>query len=356
MKKLSYRILNRINLLISDMLLILNLFMKTKFHKGKKLFLVATPEYHNIGDIAIMEGAKKFLGKHFSQFPCYEITLEVFSRNKVLIKLIIKQKDSIFITGGGFLGDMWTESNDLVMHILNDYKKNSIIILSQTMFYTNDDKENDFKKDKVIYENHNNCLLFVREKKSLKFVYENINFIGNSKCLLAPDMALCLDEEKIKKEREGVLLCLRNDKERKITPTDYNLILDQIKNCGFNKYFNTDTAYPKRVKRRDRIALLDNKVSEFLKSELVVTDRLHGMIIAAITKTPCVTIVSASPKILGVYKWIDHLSYIKVITNCNNLKNIIHNIKQDNNIFYKEDDLKNEFNNMSIEINKQIQF
>jgi len=356
MKKISYKILNRVNLLISDMFLILNLLVKTKFHKGKKLFLVATPEYHNIGDIAIMKGAKKFLGKHFSQFPCYEITLEVFSRNKLLIKLIIKQKDSIFITGGGFLGDMWTESNDLVMHILDNYKKNSIIILSQTMFYTNDDKENDFKKDKVIYENHNNCLLLVREKKSLKFVSENINFIGNSKCLLAPDMALCLDEEKIKKEREGVLLCLRNDKEKKITPTDYNLILDQIKNSGFNEYSNTDTAYPKRVKRRDRIALLDNKVSEFLKSELVVTDRLHGMIIAAITKTPCVTIVSASPKILGVYKWIDHLSYIKVITNYNDLKNIIDNIKHHNNNFYKEDDLKNEFNNMSIEINKQIQF
>lgn len=354
MKKLYYRIINRVNLLISDMFLILNLLVTTKINKEKKLFLVATPEYHNIGDIAIMEGAKKFLGQHFFQFPCHEITLEVFSRNKFLIKLIITQKDSIFITGGGFLGNMWTESNDLVMHILGNYKKNSVIILSQTMFYTNDNKENDFKKDKIIYEKHNNCLLLVREKKSLKFVAENINFIGNSKCLLAPDMALCLDEEKNIKERDGVLLCLRNDKERKMTPTEYNQILDQIKESGFKKYFNTDTAYPKRVKRKDRIALLENKVSEFLKSELVVTDRLHGMIIAAITKTPCVTIVSASPKILGVYKWIEHLSYIKVITNYNDLKNIIDNIKYHNNNFYSANDLKNEFDNMTIEINKHI--
>ena len=350
MKKLSQRIINRVNLLISDMFLILNLLVTTKIHRGKKLFLVATPEYHNIGDIAIMEGAKKFLGQHFFQFPFHEITLEVFSRNKFLIKLIITQKDSIFITGGGFLGNMWTESNDLVMHILGNYKSNSVVILSQTMFYTNQTKEKDFQKDKIVYEQHKNCLLLVRETKSLNFVNDNIEFIGNSKCILSPDMALCLEASNVIKERDGVMLCLRNDKERKMTDSEYEMITRSVSESGFTKYFNTDTAYNKNVKRKDRKSLLINKMDEFSKSELVVTDRLHGMIIAAITKTPCVTIVSSSPKILGVYKWIEQLNYIRVITNYKDFKNIITNIKLPTNTFYSEDDLDNKFSEIANEI------
>lgn len=46
---------------------------------------------------------------------------------------------------------------------------------------------------------------------------------------------------------------------------------------------------------------------------MVITDRLHGMIFAAITGTPCIAFDNISKKVSGVYKWIESLEYIKVV-------------------------------------------
>ena len=45
----------------------------------------------------------------------------------------------------------------------------------------------------------------------------------------------------------------------------------------------------------------------------MVTDRLHAMIFAAITNTPCIAFDNKSNKVECVYKWIKYLSYIKFV-------------------------------------------
>lgn len=42
----------------------------------------------------------------------------------------------------------------------------------------------------------------------------------------------------------------------------------------------------------------------FRKSEIVFTDRLHGMIFSAITGTPCIAFPNVSHKVKGVYDWV----------------------------------------------------
>ena len=62
-----------------------------------------------------------------------------------------------------------------------------------------------------------------------------------------------------------------------------------------------------------------NKIwTAFKKSKVVVTDRLHGMIFCAITKTPCVAIDNSNHKISGVYDaWLKDIGYIKMIKDYN---------------------------------------
>ena len=55
------------------------------------------------------------------------------------------------------------------------------------------------------------------------------------------------------------------------------------------------------------------KLDEFRKSKLVVTDRLHGMLFAAITGTPCIALGNSSGKVKGVYDWLTHLDYIQYV-------------------------------------------
>ena len=56
---------------------------------------------------------------------------------------------------------------------------------------------------------------------------------------------------------------------------------------------------------------LEQQYSAFRSAELVVTDRLHGMVFSAITGTPCIFLNSKSPKVLGCYAWLKHLDYIR---------------------------------------------
>ena len=54
-------------------------------------------------------------------------------------------------------------------------------------------------------------------------------------------------------------------------------------------------------------------LNKYRKSQLVITDRLHGMIFAAITSTPCIALGNYNHKIKACSKTLEHLGYIQYI-------------------------------------------
>ena len=60
----------------------------------------------------------------------------------------------------------------------------------------------------------------------------------------------------------------------------------------------TVLSYDVSVEKREEE--LKRKFNEFKSAKLVVTDRLHGMVFAAITGTNCIVINSKSPKNEGM--------------------------------------------------------
>ena len=58
--------------------------------------------------------------------------------------------------------------------------------------------------------------------------------------------------------------------------------------------------------------ILSNKLEEFAKSKVVITDRLHGMIFCVLTKTPCIVISNNNHKIKKTYMdWLQDVKWIK---------------------------------------------
>lgn len=51
-------------------------------------------------------------------------------------------------------------------------------------------------------------------------------------------------------------------------------------------------------------------MQEFASAKLVITDRLHGMIFAALTQTPCIVLGNYNHKVKGTYEWLQELPYI----------------------------------------------
>ena len=83
----------------------------------------------------------------------------------------------------------------------------------------------------------------------------------------------------------------------------------------FSKIRQTDTHVYYAPKDDAEVqTLLNQSWTQMAESELVITDRLHGMIFALLTGTPCVTILSRSPKVEGVYtEWLKDNKMIKLI-------------------------------------------
>ena len=124
----------------------------------------------------------------------------------------VTSDDVIFITGGGNIGSLWLNIEDYITKIIADYKENKIFIFPQSLYFENSkfgDKEKNFFC-KVVKE-HGNVFIAARDKSS--FVMVETALGQNIQVEYRPDMALFLPIEKCVQAREGVLVCLRNDKE-----------------------------------------------------------------------------------------------------------------------------------------------
>jgi len=283
-----------------------NLIKKIRNIKGKKIFLIGTPEYGNLGDHAIALATKKFLSENFSDFKIIEITSGDYHYGKNTVKPAIQEvltrNDIILLSGGGFLGSLWVNhyGEEMVRDVLTSFKESKIVILPQTVFF----EDNKYGKEqylisKKIYEGHPNLVICAREKKSYQFLKNNFTSI---KTFLIPDMVFYLKEKNIVKGRKGAILCLRNDKE-KVSKVSKD-ILENVYH-DYSKVQKLDTVINKSISTRKREKLVKKMLNKFRKSEFVVSDRLHGMLFAYITNTPFFALDNLSSKIKSTFEsWI----------------------------------------------------
>ena len=128
---------------------------------------------------------------------------------------------------------------------------------------------------------------------------------------LIPDMVLFMNKSQEPKNRAGCLLCLRNDHEKTRTKGQEKRILTSAQILFREQVRYTDMCLDHNISPEMRTQEMGVKLDEFKGAQLVITDRLHGMIFAAITGTPCIVINSKSPKVRGCYEWIKDLDYIR---------------------------------------------
>ena len=145
----------------------------------------------------------------------------------------------------------------------------------------------------------------------------------NNTVIQAPDIVLYLDKTNEQYERNGILLLLRGDVEKKITKKETEKI-EEIVRRYTNKMEYGDTAKWNSILAKDRETKLEELLEKYRKAKLVITDRFHGMIFAAITSTPCVVLGNYNHKVKEGSEVLKHLKYIKYIEDINNLEQNIH--------------------------------
>lgn len=286
---------------------ILREFHAKRKRNPKTVFLVLTPEHGNLGDHAIASSIINMLEKCGIDYV--EITTtqldEILRRNVVGLF----NKWPILINGGGNLGTLWFHLEVAFRQVISKNPKSKIICFPNTIFYDSTQKgQQELQKSISIYNKHKNLYLYAREKTSYDFMkarYKNVT--------LMPDMVLFFNKSNVQQKRSGCLLCLRNDCEKTRTKIQEQEIRRQAEQLFGNAVTDTDMLADHKISIAEREMALEEKFKEFSKAQLVITDRLHGMIFCAITGTPCVVVNSKSPKVRGCYEWIKDLDYIRFV-------------------------------------------
>ena len=295
----------------------------------KKIYVINTPLHTNIGDSAIAYAQNLFLQKNIGDdYKIVEVTSGEWARFRKVLGCIVRKKDIIMQLGGGNMGYEWFNEEIERRRIIEQFPNNKMIIFPQTIYY-GDSKEGkkEFENSKKIYNNHKDLHLIAREKVSyeiMKKAYPNCDVI------LTPDIVLSMDKLNNPYKREGITFCFRRDAEKVLTPEDEKYIINECKKIS-DKVFYTDMISERAVTKENRVDIIMEKFKDFQKSELVITDRLHGMVFCAISGTPCIVFGNYNQKVKGTYEWIKDLPYIRYVDNVNEMKGVVNELMLSSN-------------------------
>lgn len=274
-----------------------------------RIYLIGTPCHGNLGDQAIAEAESQLLREIDAEYV-KEITFADFKEHYLCLKMYTTEHDVFLLHGGGNMGIEYLWEEKLRRKVIASFPNNRIVLLPQTISYEDSDiGKAELENSQSIYSTHLDLHICAREKYSYEIMKDAY---PQNDVLLVPDIALYLDRRRLQTVRQGILLCFRQDVERIISPEQMREITEYCQRYT-EEISATDTVIGVPVPIAERVYRLNEKWEEISSAELVITDRLHGMIFCAITGTPCIALSNYNHKVKGVYEWIKDLEYIQYL-------------------------------------------
>lgn len=288
-----------------------NHFDTLKNNSNKKAFVFLAADYGNLGDVAITYAQTQYLKTKLPDYEVIDVPISKTLDAIVAIKRFIQPMDIITTVGGGNFGDLYEQIEFYRQLVVENFPKNKVISFPQTMDFSNTEiGKKALRKAKEKYNSHSNMTFIAREEISFAMMKEAF---PNNNVIITPDIVISLNKTEPDFKREGVVICLRGDDEKLLKKEEQEQLLKLV-NKNFQLVSNYDTHINKNhLSLEEREEALSEIWNKFKSAELVITDRLHGMIFCYITKTPCLVFQNNNHKVKGSFKWIKDKSSIKLI-------------------------------------------
>ena len=270
---------------------------------------VDIPVHGNIGDLLIMHGTQAFFRKH-GLTP--KLSMPAFAYNPGWIA----PGDVIVFHGGGNFGDLYSEygMQPLREQVVAGYPENRIIVLPQTIYFSTPEK---MRRSASLFRQHPDVHICVRDVDS----YETALAFSDHVYLM-PDMAHQLYPVDMEPSPGpgGNLLISRMDGEKKTAhdPAEFGAltVTDWPQLVGMREKGSEGFRRVMKVLHRHGPDLLGNRIMSDLWSryanmltdsairlfsahELIITDRLHGHILACLMDKPSIVLDNSYGKNSG---------------------------------------------------------
>ncbi|HDY7821908.1 TPA: polysaccharide pyruvyl transferase family protein [Vibrio vulnificus] len=285
----------------------------------KKVFVLLSTDYSNLGDHALTYAHIKYIEKTLPNCEIIEILVSDTLDYLNAMKKEILPGDIITLKGGGNIGVEYYREELYRRKIIDTFKDNKIIIFPQTIYFKDSPFSNKEKiKTFQVFKENKNVYVCTRDGES----YRQIEPIIQTRAILTPDIVFSLGVLDLSYPRDGVVTAFRDDVEGIFKKVEIDKILSKLES-EFNKVTITDTTtnYPISIDMREDELFKIWHV--FSSAELIVTDRLHGMIFAYITNTPCIVLKTYNHKVTGQYKWLENEPGILLVDDITKFENYL---------------------------------
>ena len=315
--------------------------IKLKNNNQKHIFFLDSASYNNLGDQAISFAISKYIVDNFGDYEYIEVSEKDFLRNFRYLKKNINQNDIICLSGGGNMGNLYPKYEAIRRKVIKNFKNSKIVIFPQTIDYENDKYGNrELKRSIKVYNANPNLIVCAREKKSyniMKNLYNNVILVSDIVFYLYGKLNIKVLTENNRK----IGICLREDKESIFNEEERNNLIEEIKKSNDIVYLSTMSDI-KYINKENREEVLIKKLKEFKACDLIITDRLHGMIFSILCDIPCIAFDNSNKKVSGVLDMVSKYNVNVQKLNKQDIKDILKvdfkNIKKEN----KEFDIFNE--------------
>lgn len=306
--------------LVKSILILLINYKKQSISTPTGTILIGLiPTHQNLGDYALYISAKKMIKDFYPNHNILELKISEMPHKLFHYRnLMNKETDLVFLIGGGNMGSRYLTEEFNRQTIFYFFRKYKRIQLPQSASYENSLKGKIiFKISKYIFEKNNQKILLTsRDKKSYEFFKSNFNV----NVLLLPDSVLYLKYENKKSRVDKVLFCLRDDKESNFTIDEKQKIKDYLES-KFQNLIEFDTI--NRSENTSNDIAFEQLIDNISTANLIITDRLHGLIFSYITNSNVIALPTCDHKLTNFYTWIKESKKTQLAENLENFYEIV---------------------------------
>lgn len=280
----------------------------------KRIWYFCVPTHSNLSDQAQACCIEKYFRKFFSDHIVFKLSNNAFDFYEEKILMILKEKiketDLIFFQSGYTFTGIHPYEN---MHrkIVENFPYNKIVFLPQTVKFKN---QKILENVQNFYGKYDNIYFFARDKISYD-IYKSI-FPEHRNVHCFPDIVTTEigNYDFNNNERNGILLCVRNDVEKLYSFQEISLFKEKLQKIAKVSLSDTNSE-TKENSLKEYWKKIEETIDDYAQYQVIITDRYHGTIFALIANTPVIILKTTDHKVVTGADWFEGVyeDYVYVV-------------------------------------------
>ncbi len=307
---LGNKILAPLAILIHKYIHEINLYIKTKkildniSRPGSVIFYIGVPAHANLGDLAQGICIRRWLKESYPSTAVIEIETDALVNTHISLLQKLKKHyhngDMIVYQSGYTTTDLGGHADEMHRAVMNILPEAKMLMLPQTIFFQN---EKNKQRTAQCYNRMKYMLFLARDRMSYNIALEMFPDISVHKF---PDIVTTMiGKYNFDYEREGILFCCRNDKEKFYTDKEIDDLISKCTElCNVER---TDTTKSEKTKDiiKNAEKYINAEIDRYAHYKIVITDRYHGTIFSLVAGTPVIIIKTTDHKVITGAEWFN---------------------------------------------------